>query len=133
MPLVLIGAPLSPVDRYVLPIGFLSGIAGQLRQQIRDFEIDSRSDVTFTTTAGVAFASRLLSLIIILISLLLLSSLLTRTIPLVFAPVAVMSIPILVDCLLAPTRRAMPMGLYQVSSLVALGYLLILIVVSLQG
>ena len=132
LPLVVMRAPFSTVDAWVLPIGLLSGMAGQLRQQIRDFEVDSLSEVTFTTTIGRGAASRLLRGIIIAISLLLIAAVLTRMIPLTFAPVVAISIPILVDCFLAPARRNMPMELYNVSALIALCYVLILIGVSFQ-
>jgi chlorophyll synthase len=133
VPLILIRAPFSAGDGYLLAIGVLAGIAGQLRQQLRDFEIDSLSQVTFTTTFGVATASRLLCVIVAAISLWLLAALWTRTLPMTFVPLAAISVPILVECVLAPTRREMPMGLYKASSGIALCYLLILIGVSLRG
>jgi hypothetical protein len=132
-PLLLVGATWSSVDGYVLPISLLAGIAGQLRQQIRDFEVDSRSEITFTTTVGVAIASRILTTATLCLCGLASLALLTRTVPLTFLPVAIIGAPVLLECALAPARRPMPpMSLYQGSAFVALCYVLVWLAILLR-
>lgn len=50
--LLLAEVTLGRLDWLLLGIIFLASLAGQLRQQIRDFDVDSRTDVNFTTTVG---------------------------------------------------------------------------------
>jgi chlorophyll synthase len=50
--LLVIDAEWLPIDALILGINFLASLSGQLAQQVRDFEVDSRSDVNFATTVG---------------------------------------------------------------------------------
>lgn len=50
--LLVIDAEWMPIDGLILGINFLASLSGQLAQQVRDFEVDSRTDVNFATTVG---------------------------------------------------------------------------------
>ena len=50
--LLVIDAEWLAVDVLILSINFLASLSGQLAQQVRDFEVDSRNDANFATTVG---------------------------------------------------------------------------------
>ncbi len=51
--LLLVDVSWTRLDGLLLGLIFLTSVGGQLSQQIRDFDVDSRTDLNFTTTVGI--------------------------------------------------------------------------------
>jgi chlorophyll synthase len=83
----------TQVDGILLGIFFLTSLNGQLNQQIRDFEVDTRTDTNFATRVGRAktvFILKVSTLSVVLLSLLAVGS---GMIPWLFVPFGLLALP----------------------------------------
>jgi chlorophyll synthase len=89
----LTGTPWTVMDTLVVAICFLASLNGQLRQQIRDFNVDSQTDTNFATRVGLngtIILLRVFTLGMIVLSVL---ALLSGNIPWLFVPLGLLGVP----------------------------------------
>lgn len=127
----LTGAAWTQLDGTLLAICFLTSLGGQLNQQVRDFEVDTRTDTNFATWAGLA--NTVLILKIIALSAVLFCSLavISGNIPWTFIPLGLFGLPKVVHLLLRRTNdshRIFPRYLVYIIMLSALMYMGVLMV-----
>lgn len=91
--LVLLDVEWKPVDAVVLGVNFLASLSGQLAQQLRDFDLDSLGDRTFTTAMGTRIAAACLRVVTGLLFALVFAGVTKRLIPLSLAPLALAFVP----------------------------------------
>lgn len=121
--LFLIGAEWGRLDYVMLLILFLSSLAAQLEQQIRDFAVDVRTGRTFATVAGLQPTRLLLRIVTAALVLVAIVNLLNGTIPLFIAAFGLITLPIIVHRLLHPRSEApRPEKLVYASAATALFY-----------
>ncbi len=128
--LTLVGDPWEQVDYVMLLTNFLASLSGQIAQQVRDYAVDSKTDVTFATTVGLGPAKICLRIVTAGLVLLVTFYLLQGTIPLVLAPLALLFAPVAISRLMGrqgPSSRRV----VTLSSIAALVYAGSLIVASL--
>jgi 4-hydroxybenzoate polyprenyltransferase len=70
----------------MLVINFLASLSGQLAQQVRDFDVDVRTDTNFATTVGRPAARTCLRAATAALVLAVITGFLTGALPLVLAP-----------------------------------------------
>lgn len=102
----LIRASLQPTDAALLSICFLASLAGQLYQQVRDFDLDSATDTNFATRVGVGTALRALkacSLALLLLSIVALAS---GVLPWPLLPLGLLGLPKIVRHIVRRGRAA---------------------------
>jgi len=122
----LTGTTWTQLDGILLAICFLTSLGGQLNQQVRDFEVDTRTDTNFATWAGLAntiFILKAVSLSAVLFSSL---AVIGGNIPWIFIPLGLLGLPKVVHLLLHrinDTRRIFPRHLVYVIMLLALTYM----------
>lgn len=119
--LTLIDAVWSSLDGTLLAVNFFASLSGQLAQQGRDFAVDSRTDVNFTTTVGRETSTAYLRVVTFVLVLLTVVGLFNKTIPLTFAPIALTFLPAAVHRLHRAGRPMSPRVIYA-STTVALLY-----------
>ncbi len=100
--LILIDVVWLKLDYILLTLAILSSLAAQLEQQIRDFDVDSRTDKNFTTTIGLPISTTLLKIVTIVGVTLFLYFSITRQIPLWISGFLFLGIPIAVHRLMRP-------------------------------
>ncbi len=94
------------LDWLLLGIFFLTSFSGQLNQQIRDFEIDSRTDRNFTTTVGIRTSILWLKSTTVLTTLIAGLAIAGGVIPGVLIVLGLLCLPVLFDRLTArPDRK----------------------------
>lgn len=121
--LFLIGVAWERLDYVMLLILFLSSLAAQLEQQIRDFDVDARTGRTFATMAGRERTRLLLRVVTAALVLVALVNLLNGTIPLFIAAFGLITLPIILHRLLHPRSEApRPEKLVYASAVMALFY-----------
>ena len=121
--LFLIGAEWGRLDYVMLLILFLSSLAAQLEQQIRDFAVDVQTGHTFATAFGLWRTRLLLRMVTAALVLVALVNLLNGTIPLFIAAFGLITLPIIVHRLLHPRSEApRPEKLVYASAAAALFY-----------
>lgn len=107
MCLTLIDAVWSPLDTLILVVNFLASLSGQLAQHVRDFDVDSRTDVTFATTFGLQTTVACLRAVTLLLAVVVVAGFATGVIPLPLAPIALTFAPATFDRLRGnPTARS---------------------------
>ncbi|MEM7031535.1 MAG: UbiA family prenyltransferase [Chloroflexota bacterium] len=79
--LILIDAVWVDLDYIALTLAFLASLTAQLEQQIRDYDLDRKTDTNFTTSVGVTTSVRLLAATTILGLLILGGFIIVGTIP----------------------------------------------------
>ena len=119
--LILIGARWTSLDYILLAINFLSSLSGQLAQQIRDLRVDSLTEGNFTTRVGRTVSLRCLKSVTLTVLLLTSLSLLSRVIPLAFAPLFLAALPSLGQRIVG-NGTPLPRRVIHVSVTVALLY-----------
>lgn len=87
--------PWQAIDTVLLTTFGLASLTAQLEQQIRDYEVDSRTERNFTTVVGIAWSSRLLRFGTILLIANVTLHTLTGVIPMLLAPFGIIALPIL--------------------------------------
>lgn len=85
----------QPIDATLLSFFLLGSLGAQLEQQIRDFEVDSRTDSNFTTRFGLHVTIPLLRLVTALLIFVVSSSILLGLIPLWMVPFALLASPVM--------------------------------------
>lgn len=128
--LVLIDAVWTPLDYVLLAVNFLASLSGQLAQQVRDFDVDSRIDVNFATTVGQEASATGLRVVTSALVTLVVLSLVNGTIPFYLAPIALMFLPIAAQRLRGDGGPASPKAI-QLPTMGALLYTGLLLAVSL--
>jgi 4-hydroxybenzoate polyprenyltransferase len=89
----LIQSSWTQLDGILLGIFFLTSLNGQLNQQIRDFEVDTRTDTNFATRTGLGktiFILKVSTLAVVLLSLLAINS---GYVPWLFVPLGLLAVP----------------------------------------
>lgn len=107
----------QPFDYAILTLLFLASLTAQLEQQVRDFDVDRYHERTFTTVVGRRRAFLLLQLCTALLIGGGLTAILTGAIPMRFAPLGLIGLPVFLHRFLRPATAGRPLGL----SWVALG------------
>jgi len=92
--LVLLPLEWLPLDTVLLLFFLLGSLSAQLEQQIRDYEVDSRTDSNFTTYYGLALTISLLRLVTALLIVIVSGSILLGVVPLWMVPFAVIASPV---------------------------------------
>lgn len=114
----------------MLGVNFLASLSGQLAQQLRDFEVDSDTDTNFATTVGIGWTVACLRVVTAALVILVVTTLLTGTIPMYLAPFAVAFVP---TAALRIRGRGGPefrrLGTY--TTVAALFYMVLLLTISL--
>lgn len=127
----LIDADWSRADWVSLGLAFFTSVAGQLRQQIRDFEVDSRTDVNFTTTVGLDASILAVKVVTGVTTFIFVVSAATGVIPPVVVPLGMLCLPAALDRVTARRAKRPPRDLYRMSSIAAVAYSAFLICASL--
>jgi chlorophyll synthase len=83
------------LDRFILSITFLSSLAAQLEQQVRDYDLDVRTGKTFATTVGRRPAYILLQLTTVITVLVALIHWLRGDVPGFLVPIGLIALPTL--------------------------------------
>lgn len=121
--LFLLDAEWERLDYVMLLILFLSSLAAQLEQQIRDFSVDARTGRTFATVAGLKRTRLLLRVVTAALVMVALVNMLNGTIPLFIAAFGLITLPIILHRLLHPRSEApRPEKLVYASAAAALFY-----------
>ncbi|MCA9912203.1 MAG: UbiA family prenyltransferase [Anaerolineae bacterium] len=92
---VLLSSSPQPLDAALLSFFLLGSLGAQLEQQIRDYEVDSRTDTNFTTRFGLGLTIPLLRLVTALLILLVSGCILLGIIPLWMVPFALLASPVM--------------------------------------
>lgn len=100
----LTGTQWTFMDTLVVAICFLASLNGQLRQQIRDFDVDSQTDTNFATRIGLT--STILILRVFTLGMIVLSTwaLMSGNIPWLFVPLGLLGVPKVVHQMLLGFR-----------------------------
>jgi 4-hydroxybenzoate polyprenyltransferase len=120
----------TQLDGIFIGICFLTSLNGQLNQQIRDFEVDTRTDTNFTTRMGVARTIVLLKIFTLAVVLLSLLAVSTGSIPWLFVPLGLLAVPKVVHQISHrrnTSSRIFPRHLVYITMLLALLYTGVLI------
>jgi lycopene elongase/hydratase (dihydrobisanhydrobacterioruberin-forming) len=94
----------TAVDYAVLTIAFLSSLAAQIEQQIRDYEVDKRTGGTFTTAVGRRPATLLLKIVTLALFTVVVGGFLNGTLPLFMLPLALLALPLILNRVMGKTR-----------------------------
>lgn len=121
--LVLIGAAWQPLDYVLLAVLFLSSAAAQLEQQLRDFEVDSRTGRTFATSIGRRPTRWLLRLDTALLTLVFVLNVVNGTIPPYIAVFGLITLPVMLSRLLRRRGDSRPEKLVLALATTALLYM----------
>jgi len=84
----LTGAGWLRADAWLLAINFLASLSGQLAQQVRDFDLDSRTDVNFATTVGLPATATCLQGTTLAVVVTGVAGFVVGALPLILAPLA---------------------------------------------
>lgn len=128
----LVRADVTPLDCILLGICFLTSLSGQLNQQIRDYEVDSRTDTNFTTRIGIATTLVILKVSTMAAVLLFFAALLGGKLPWMLVPLSFLGIPKIIHLMLHRldnSQRIFPRHLVYAIMLLALSYTMVLMVV----
>jgi 4-hydroxybenzoate polyprenyltransferase len=115
----------TELDGILLGIFFLTSLNGQLNQQIRDFDVDSRTDTNFATRLGLPKTMFILKVSTSVVVVLALFALKEGSIPWLFAPLGVLGLPKIVYQMLHRldrSQRSFPRWLVYILTLLALIY-----------
>jgi 4-hydroxybenzoate polyprenyltransferase len=93
MCLILIGVAWTALDYQILALAFLSSVTAQLEQQVRDFELDARTDTNFTTTFGLSTTVTLLKIGTLAVIFIFVLGAITRVLPVFLLPLGLIFIP----------------------------------------
>lgn len=121
----LTGSIWTPFDGILLGILFLSSLSGQLNQQVRDFEVDSRTDTNFATRVGLAKTMLLLKVCASAALVLGALALINGSVPWHFLPLGLLALPKTAHQIrhrLHRTDRTFPRRLLYISMSLALLY-----------
>src|SRR5215208_837812 len=113
------------LDGIVLGIFFLTSVNGQINQQIRDFEVDTRTDTNFATRVGLPKTTLILKVSAFVVVLLCGLALATGNIPWLFIPLGMLALPKIAHQMLhrpGSLHRIFPQRLTYVLMLLALIY-----------
>jgi chlorophyll synthase len=127
----LTGTSWTLMDTLVVSICFLASLNGQLRQQIRDFAVDSQTDTNFTTSVGLTGAIIMLRVFTLGMIVLSVLALLSGNIPWLFVPLGLLGVPKVIHQMLLGLRGATPTfsrRMTYITMLLALIYTNVLIV-----
>lgn len=115
----------TQLDGILLGIFFLSSLNGQLNQQIRDFEVDTRTDTNFATRVGLPSTMLILKVSASVTVILFLLALKEGSMPWLLVPLGILALPKIVYQMLhrmGNSRRNIPRGLVYILMLLALLY-----------
>ena len=115
----------TQLDGMLVAIFFLTSLNGQVNQQIRDFEVDTRTDTNFATWVGLPGTMLILKISTSVMVLLFLFALIVGSMPWLFVPLGVLALPRIVYQMLHRldrSRRSFPRGLLYILMLLALVY-----------
>jgi 4-hydroxybenzoate polyprenyltransferase len=113
------------LDGILLGIFFLTSLNGQLNQQIRDFDVDTRTDANFATRVGLPRTVSILKVSALTAVVLALFAIKEGSIPWLFVPLGLLALPKIIYQLLHRrdgSRRNFPRQLVYILMLLALIY-----------
>jgi chlorophyll synthase len=93
MCLLLIGARWTALDAMLLGVNFLASLSGQLSQQIRDFDLDVRTEANFSTRVGLEAAMVCRRAATGVLVALVIAGLIAGIVPLLLVPIALTFAP----------------------------------------
>lgn len=121
----------TQLDGILLGIFFLTSLNGQLNQQIRDFEVDTRTDTNFATRVGLAKTILTLKVSTLAVALFCLLAIGSGAIPWLFVPFGLLALPKAAYQLSHrwnQSNRIFPRHLVYISMLLALFYMGVLMI-----
>lgn len=121
----LIGAEWTALDYIIFTVNILCSVAGQIYQQLRDFEVDRNNSTNLTIWIGTRKASLILKSVYANAFIVVLAGVLLNIIPLFLIPVVLLAAPVFLHRLLLSQtgrdRTAVRVGIYGITVL-AIGY-----------
>lgn len=117
--LLVLGLDWTSLDRALLACFALASLAAQLEQQIRDYDVDCRTEGTFTTRYGLSASAGLLRAITALLFANVGLHIAAGTIPAPLLPLALLALPALTHRFLRPPDAPRPEQLIRFSILAA--------------
>ena len=127
----LIGNGWGIIDWVMLSLNFLASLSGQLAQQVRDLDLDSRTGTTFATRVGLRGSVRCLQVVTGLLAVVAIAAFAARVLPIYLAPLAAAFGPSMWARLLGHGTRSARVVL--VCSGIALVYVALLVAVQTWG
>ncbi len=124
--LVALGVRWTTTDALIVALCFLASVGGQLRQQLRDFEVDARTARTFAVTVGARPALILHRIVQMLVVAVFGAGLAGGHVPVRLLPLGLAVAPSLVESLIPARVRARSMAITYVAFGSALAYLCVL-------
>jgi len=91
--LFLVDAAWTRLDYVMLSVAFFASLTAQLEQQVRDFEVDSKTDTNFTARFGLETTSIFLKVATSVLVFVLLVNVINGTIPLSLLPLGFIAFP----------------------------------------
>ena len=128
IPLVLLDFAWLPFDYVIIPAFLLASTASQLEQQVRDYEVDRRTERNFTTLVGRGTSALLVKIVTTILTLHLIINIVNGIIPAQFVPFALISLPIALHRLVRGAHQPRSEWLFRVTVVTALGYAAILLI-----
>jgi 4-hydroxybenzoate polyprenyltransferase len=127
----LTGSVWTRLDSILIGICFLTSLSGQLNQQVRDFDVDTRTDTNFATRVGLATTTIVLRISNIAMIMFCIAVVVGGHIPWLFVPLGLMGLPKVAYQLLQ--RFNSPMRIFPRSLLYATNVLALFYTVFLMG
>jgi chlorophyll synthase len=128
MCLILIGAAWTALDYQILALTFLSSVTAQLEQQVRDFELDARTDTNFTTTFGLSTSVTLLKVGTLAGIFVFVLGTITRVLPVFLLPLGLIFLPGIVHRFLRRAEAPRSERLVTITHVVGILYIGLLLV-----
>ena len=104
----LTGSSWTAMDSLLIAICFLASLNGQLRQQIRDFEVDSLTDRNFATRLGTGWTLLILRVLTVGMIVLSILALVSGNVPWLLLPLGLLGIPKVIYLLSRGLHRSTP-------------------------
>lgn len=102
--LFLLHIPWQTVDYLVITAFILTSLSSQFEQQVRDFACDSQLEQNFTTRFGLSWSQNLIRICSGLVFLLFAFGFVLQVIPVLYLPLALITLPLLVHRFLYPEQ-----------------------------
>jgi 4-hydroxybenzoate polyprenyltransferase len=116
----------TTLDYTILVIAFLSSLAAQIEQQIRDYAVDKRTGGSFTTAVGLKPATALLKLVTLALFAVVVAGFLNGTLPLFMLPLALLALPLIINRVLGKARPLQAETVAKATVALTLGYTTVL-------
>lgn len=119
--LVLLDVAWLPLDYLVIVTFVLTSLSSQFEQQVRDYVADSQLEQNFTTRFGPSRSQALIRALSLLVFVLFSAGFALQIIPLLYLPLALITLPLLIDRFLHP-EQPRPRWLVVLLTVLGLAY-----------